>query len=305
MNRTRFRVLFATAAAMALVSPGVAADPPVKEVDTKSKDSEAEDPPVARQVFPLKYTVANDLATVISQLFAMPSATDQNRRRGGFGGFPNGGDRGSGGQQAAGTSEARQATSRVVAVADDQSNSLIVTATEETLRKVSEIVAKFDVGLIGAAETRIFRLQHADATEMAETLNGLYADTATSGRAQNRGQQANGLEQGQRALHQTKVVALGDARTNSLLVAAARETMAEVAEMVGRLDATDAKHQRVFVRQLTHADPDSVAAVLRGMLGDDGSPQLTKPGPASWHGDIITPLEQSRFVIPPSDRVRK
>jgi hypothetical protein len=39
--------------------------------------------------------------------------------------------------------------------------------------------------------------------------------------------------------------------------------------MVGRLDATDAKRQRVYVHSLQHADPDSVANVLRGMLGDD------------------------------------
>jgi len=38
--------------------------------------------------------------------------------------------------------------------------------------------------------------------------------------------------------------------------------------MVGRLDATDAKKQRVYVHSLEHADAENVAAVLRGMFGD-------------------------------------
>jgi hypothetical protein len=52
--------------------------------------------------------------------------------------------------------------------------------------------------------------------------------------------------------------------------------MTSIAEMVGRLDATDAKRQRVYVHSLEHADAESVAAVLRGMLGQDtgqNSPQ--------------------------------
>jgi len=248
-------------------------------------------------VYSIQYANAKDLATVITQLFAAPPATDQNRRRGGFpgfgggGGFPGfgggGGDRGGGGggQPSTGTSEARQAASRVVAVADDQSNSLIVSATAETLEQVSQIIAKIDQSTTDITDTRIFRLQHADSSEMAEIINGLYVDTTTQN-AQNRnrgqrgfggqgfGQQGGGgggQQQSQRALIQSKVIAVGDPRTNSLLVTAARETMAEIAEMVGRLDATDAKKQRVYVYSLQHADPDSVATVLRGMLGDESA----------------------------------
>jgi type II secretory pathway component GspD/PulD (secretin) len=173
----------------------------------------------------------------------------------------------------------------VVAVADDQSNSLIVSATAETLEQVSQIIAKIDQSTTDITDTRIFRLQHADSSEMAEIINGLYVDT-TSQNAQNRnrgqrgfggqgfGQQGGGgggQQQSQRALIQSKVIAVGDPRTNSLLVTAARETMAEIAEMVGRLDATDAKKQRVYVYSLQHADPDSVATVLRGMLGDESA----------------------------------
>jgi type II secretory pathway component GspD/PulD (secretin) len=77
--------------------------------------------------------------------------------------------------------------------------------------------------------------------------------------------------------------AVGDPRTNSLVVSAARETMMQIAEMVGRLDSTDAKKQRVYVHSLEHADADAVASVLRGMLGDQsmsGSRSQTEVKPA-------------------------
>jgi hypothetical protein len=50
--------------------------------------------------------------------------------------------------------------------------------------------------------------------------------------------------------------------------------MMQIAETVGRLDSTDAKKQRVYVHSLEHADADSVASVLRGMLGDQSATSL-------------------------------
>ena len=90
--------------------------------------------------------------------------------------------------------------------------------------------------------------------------------------------QQNGSQQSERALLQAKVVAVGDPRTNALVVTAARETMTQIAETVGRLDATDAKKQRVFVHQLEHADVESAANVLRGMLGDQSAITTTQGG---------------------------
>jgi type II secretory pathway component GspD/PulD (secretin) len=127
---------------------------------------------------------------------------------------------------------------------------------------------------------------------MADIMNGLYGEssTQTGQNNRNRGQGQRGFgggqgfggqggggggggaqQQSQRALLQSKVVAVGDPRTNSLLVTAARETMAEIAEMVGRLDASDSKKQRVYTHSLQHADPESVAIVLRGILGDESA----------------------------------
>ena len=187
-------------------------------------------------------------------------------------------------------------------MADDQSNSLIVSAPEDVIPTITDIVTRIDTSITAVTESRLFTLKHADAVEMAEILTSLYADSATqntqsrsrSGRSSSGGSSSSGGpsfpgpfgffgssssrsssngEQSQRALQEAKVVAVGDPRTNSLLVVAARDTLMEIAEMVGRLDATDAKKQRVFVHSLEHADAESVANVLRGMLGDQTATQ--------------------------------
>jgi type II secretory pathway component GspD/PulD (secretin) len=152
-------------------------------------------------------------------------------------------------------------------------------------------------------ETRIFDLKHADAVELAAIITSLYADSGSQSNRSSRGSSgfsggppgfpfpfgssssrssssSSSGDQSQRALQEAKVVAVGDPRTNSVLVIAARDTLMEIAEMIGRLDATDAKRQRVFVHSLEHADAESVANVLRGMLGDTTATQTQGQGGA-------------------------
>jgi general secretion pathway protein D len=239
------------------------------------------------RVFPLTHADAKALATVITQLFAPTPTTSSRGDRGrDFGGFPGFGDRGGRSQSAstASQNEARQAATRVVAVADEQSNTLVVAGPEEAMTAIKEIVDKIDTSVVAVAETRIFRLEHADAMELADILTGLFAEQTNNGNNQSRsrddrraffggfgrdrGRGSQTDTQSSRALEQAKVVAIGDPRTNSLLVTASRDSMLGIAEMIGRLDATDAKKQRVYVHSLEHADAENVAAVLRGMFGD-------------------------------------
>ena len=261
-------------------------------------------------VFPLRFADAKELATIVTQLFQVTSTSGGGSGRnrgggggfGGFGGFGGGGPGGPGGGQTAPQSEARQAASRIVAVADEQSNSLIVSASAELIPEITEVVEKLDTSIDAVSETRIFRLQHADSTELAETLTKLYGDTSSSSSRNNNQRNQTGRgggggffgafggqpqqpsttgQQSERALLQAKVVAVGDPRTNSLVVTASRDQMTQIAETVGRLDSTDAKKQRVFVHRLENADADAVANVLRGMLGDQTSIQNTQQSGAN------------------------
>jgi len=234
----------------------------------------------AIRVFPLEYADAKELAEVVKELFQADSSSSSRRgadmramferMRGGRGGGE--------GNGATGTSEARQAAARVVAVADERSNSLIVTAPEEMMPTIEQLVKEIDTSTTDVSEVRIFRLENADAVEIADLLSQLYEDEdlvnnqarSGGGRPPFFGGRGGGstTQQSQRTLQQTKVIVVGDPRTNSLLVSAGRETMMQIAETVGRLDANSDKKQQVHVYSLEHADVDNVATILRGMFDE-------------------------------------
>ncbi len=266
------------------------------------------------RVFQLQFADSKQVADLITQLFATPAASPNRGgqgggggRRGGFGGggFGGGGFGGFGGGGGGGgaaqtpESEARAAESRVVAVADQQSNSVIVSATDEVMTEIEDIIKQIDTNITDITTTRVFKLVHADSVELAAEINSLYGDAGgtpgqTQGGGQNRGGQFGGGQfggqrqgqaQGQarpaaageteRTLLQAKVTAVGDPRTNFLVVTASRDTMVKIADVIARLDATDSRKQHVYVHALQHADALSVATVLRGMLGQ------STVGPAS------------------------
>lgn len=243
------------------------------------------------KVYTLRYANAKELAEVITELFA-PTVNNRNGQQQGFpGGFPffggrggqgGGGRGGQGGNNppAAPESAAREAAARVVAVADDTTNSVVVSAPDEYMSAIADVVAKLDTNTTELTETQIFKLIHADATEVATSLTSLYSDatTANGNNANNRGgnQQGGnrfGPQQPQqntatsdRAQAQARVICVADLRTNSVLVNASRGTLTQIALTIGRLDATDARKQHVYVHTLTHADPSNVAYILNGMF---------------------------------------
>lgn len=250
----------------------------------------------AIRVFELKYADSKSLAAVLSQLFS----TDQNTRGNNAGGNAGGrggnippwaaamaGRGGGGGNNATTQSAAQQAATRVVVVADEQSNSVIVSAPEAAMTTINEIINRIDTNIADVTETQIFRLQHADSVELANVLNALYADTGSTSSTSANGnrrpqqQQTTTAQTSARALLQARVVAVADPRTNSVIISAARETMMQIAQTVGRLDSGDSKKQQVFIFPLENADPDNVATILRGMFSSQGSSSSTATQPTS------------------------
>ncbi len=264
------------------------------------------------KVYPLRYADAKDFANVLTQLFS-PDESGRNGQNGGgnpfaraFGGGRGGGGGfgaafggGGGGEEAAtaGDSEARKAATRVVAVADTQSNSVVVAAPDEYIEEIDKIVERLDTSTTDVTETRIFQLENADATTVSGLLNQLYGDPTTTsgsnrngqqnrgGGQQNRGgggnpfgggqqQQGQSTAMSQRELQQARMVAVADPRTNSILVNCSADTMIEVAQTIGKLDSTDARKQTVHTIALEHADPTTVVSILRVLFMDTQSPAL-------------------------------
>jgi general secretion pathway protein D len=263
------------------------------------------------KVFPLKYADAKALVDAVKELFTPPA--QQNQAQGGnrgqlfqqmfgggggpFGGgggpgggnFPNRGNFGGGGNTAArGNTSATAA--RVVAVADERSNSLIVAAASDAMPEIERLVKEVDVEVDEVTELRLFPLKNSDPNELVDLLTQLFPDpTSSTGNQQNQGRfggfragfggggfngggnRGQQTTQSERAKKQSRVLAVADARTSSLIVTAARDLMPQIEAMVKQLDSSRAKRKHVYVYNIENADPAQVEQIVRDMFDTSNS----------------------------------
>jgi len=249
------------------------------------------------KVYPLRYADATELADIVKNLFETPQSNSRSSRssRGGFGGFPGrfgggdrGGDRGGSSRGGDGDSEALQAASRVVAVADERANALVVSAPEEYMPTIDQLVSEIDQNVDDITELRVFPLKHADAFEMSQILSDLFDPNSQNnnqsrggfrfgrspfggGFGSSRGSSNNNNNDSSRAQAMTTVTAVADPRTNALIVTAAANLMDQIERMIEQLDSDSSKKQKVYVYSLDNADVDNVATILRGMFESQSS----------------------------------
>ncbi|MBL9127431.1 MAG: hypothetical protein JNL97_07285 [Verrucomicrobiales bacterium] len=266
----------------------------------------------AIRVFPLKYADAKALATVVRDLFQTSNTASrgggnaQQQQQvfrgfrgpggGGFPGFgggapgagPGGGGGGGSGNGSSGGSS-RVASPSVVAVADERSNALVVSAPVEQMTLVEELVAQVDTNVDDVTELRVFRLQNSDPQEMADVLANLFPDPTTGNNQSSRGGQVrfgggpfggfggfggnrqSGSDVSSRLQKQSKVITVPDPRTSSIVVSAARELMDQIAQVITQLDSNPAKKQKVFVYSVENTDPQAVEEILRGLFEGQNS----------------------------------
>ena len=155
-------------------------------------------------------------------------------------------------------------------------NTLIVTETASNIARLKTIIAALDV----KAPSKIFRvvpLQHADATELAASLQtamqGL-AETRTAAEAPQQGDQAERRRRRRQRNQQAAAAGdgptiLADTRTNSLILITAPAAMEVAADIIARLDVpTPSGRGRIHVYYLSHANAEELAQVLTAQVPD-------------------------------------
>jgi len=161
----------------------------------------------------------------------------------------------------------------------------VVNAPEDVMPEIDALVERVDRDVLDVTEVRAFHLKHADPIEMADLLAGLFPDETTSssntgganpavrfgggfggfgGGGGGGGQ--NGSAASALAKKRSKVLAVPDQRTSSVIVKAARDLMGQIAQMIQQLDSDPSRKQKVFVYQLDNADPSDVEQVLRSLF---------------------------------------
>ena len=250
------------------------------------------------RVFPLVYADAKQLADVIKGLFQSSSSgssrSSSSRSSSGIaemmrarfgGGSSSSRSSGSSGRSSrssgSGSSAALAAASRVVAISEERTNSLVVSAPGDVIPTIEQLVKEMDRTIEDVTEIQVFKLNNADAYEMAEVLTNLFSDKneiensrggyrfgswGRSSSSSSRSRSSSSGNSSERMLQQKKVVAVADPRTNSVIVSATAELMKQIALMVERLDDNTAKQQKVYTYSLQNADVEGVSAILRSMF---------------------------------------
>lgn len=177
-------------------------------------------------------------------------------------------------------------------------NTLILTETASNIVRLKTIIAALDV----KASTKIFRvipLQHADAGELAGSLQ-----TALQGLAeQNTGADAQQpADQGERRRRRRQRNAqtgprledgptiLADTRTNSLILIATPSSMDVASDIIAKLDIpTPSGRGQIHVYYLSHANAEELAQVLTAQVPDIARIQEPQPD-----GQAQQPGQRSR-----------
>ena len=244
------------------------------------------------KVFPLRYADAKQLAGVIQPFFSAPTASSGMNPTFNFG-PPDFGGPPSAGQDNPGTVRNAPAA-KVVATADETSNSLIVSAAASTLEAIAEIVRQVDRPVSAATEVRLFKLRNTDPAEMAERLAQLFPDNSKNSSDQEQDAPVFGgppgpggpggfagpaglaaedgnSGDGNRVRTRGRVIAAADPRTSSLLVSASSALMPQIAKVIEDLDANRARREIVKVYELQNADPQDVNQVLQDLFNRNNS----------------------------------
>jgi type II secretory pathway component GspD/PulD (secretin) len=228
------------------------------------------------EVFPLEYADSKAIAQELKDVFAAQDA-------GASQGNPFQSLIGNRGGGAARADTSRRAAIRVNAVSDDQDNALLVSAPADIMPGISNLIHRLDIPQDDVVQIRVFSLHHADATDVASQITSLFPDSTTQAGQQNNGRgpgaqfvaaqvassQVAGLSE--RRKKQAAVVAVPDPRTQSVIITASRDTMAQIENIITELDSNAAGTLHINVYRPENADVTDLQGPMSDLFGS-GSP---------------------------------
>jgi len=225
------------------------------------------------KIFQLRYADAMNVADIINNLFGEEQS--QSDQRGGFTMFrpPFGG--GSDRRQSRDDESGSKLT--VVAAADSQTNTVVVTGPNELLEVVAGVVEKLDSQIPSLADVKVFHLEYADAQDTSELINEVFGESASSSRSTRSSSQQNQMVRFMRGgssqrgaqsggIADVEVIASADSQTNSVVVSGPAETLEAIADVIKELDINPEQERRIFVYPLKNATATNLMEILNNLF---------------------------------------
>lgn len=265
------------------------------------------------RVFPLKNASADQLVEVINTALRSALTDSLNlpggQTQGGTSAPGGGGERTAG---AAGANRQAQAAKSVVlqfltadgvsqqrvrsgilsdirASADARTNSLVVTAPEQSMMLMAELIRQLDTPTALVAEIKVFTLANADATAMARLLETLFSSPSQQ---QQLGVQVAGAEGASSSLIPMKFSV--DVRTNSILATGGAEALRVMEAILLRLDQSDLRQRRSIVYRLRNSPARDVSDAINQFLASQRDLSQADPNLVS----AVEQVEREVIVVP-------
>jgi type II secretory pathway component GspD/PulD (secretin) len=178
-------------------------------------------------------------------------------------------------------------------IANQAGNSIVITDTQANIRHLAEIIKAIDSSAEDVTEVKVFHLQFADPTEMANLLSGLFPDQSNTAQApirfggrgggggggrgaffaamQAASRGGGGNPQNDRIKKRNQVVAVADPRTSSVVVTATQDLMDQITEMIDQLDHPSLKAMGVAVIPIKNGDSQAILQSLQDAFGGNNT----------------------------------
>ena len=173
-------------------------------------------------------------------------------------------------------------------IANEAANSIVITDTQANIRHLTEIIKAIDSSAEGETVVKVFTLKFANPNDVATLLSGIFpSDSGSQNPVNFRGGGGRGGGGGggpfgggnpfaallgggntasssqNRIKKQTQVIAVADARTQSVVVTASKDLMEQIDGMIKELDIPSEKDQSVHVAHIKTGDPYQLLQVLQ------------------------------------------
>ncbi|HOF86615.1 MAG TPA: secretin N-terminal domain-containing protein [Armatimonadota bacterium] len=156
--------------------------------------------------------------------------------------------------------------------ADERTNAIIISASKERIKMVIGLISKLDINTTPEVRTKTYRLQYADATNVASQLNTLFQQPQGGLPSRNpwtSTQQRQLTATEYAGLKQNVVVA--DVRTNAVVATATEQNLREFDKLIEELDAPNVLSDVTRTFQLKFAKASTVSQTMMSLFRGSGS----------------------------------
>lgn len=170
-----------------------------------------------------------------------------------------------------GKAGAKASANKFSVVADERSNRLIIKGDENFRDKIKKLISKLDQPAATSGTTKVVRLKHADAKEMAELLKGLMGDISSETK-----------DKGAKKTSSTSATVYADEGINALVIRAEPSVLKETEEIIRQLDI---RRSQVLIEAaiVEIGDENTKGLGVQWALFDQGG---TVPGAVTNFGEV-------------------